>query len=264
MKYMHFRASCAYTALAEMLKAKEIDTEDYQIALEMKLPWLFAKEEDSFVSGTMLQGAKWFDLWLVPHGYTMIEKSIDREELCDYLQTHYPSMVGIKTPYGKHAVVCKKYNQNFSFFNPTYENSNVPFELILTREKLISAVDEIAVVGELYATDTKVLDLSPLLRESISVVRENCAEIVKIASNPHNPDDYLPMMNKIFRPLLLDGISMLELAGKSELAQEFSAIQSQFLGFMRGNRMESMEKAISIKELLGLAEEYIKLIQLQL
>ena len=37
MKYMHFRASCSFAALAEIMKSFGVDAEDYSIAMEMKL-----------------------------------------------------------------------------------------------------------------------------------------------------------------------------------------------------------------------------------
>ena len=65
---MHFNSSCSYTALAMLLSGKGVDTEDTAIALEIGLPWLFAKEEGYFLAGAMLQGAKWFDHFLNPRG----------------------------------------------------------------------------------------------------------------------------------------------------------------------------------------------------
>lgn len=38
MKFMHFKASCSYTALANLLELEGLDTEDDQIALDMGLP----------------------------------------------------------------------------------------------------------------------------------------------------------------------------------------------------------------------------------
>ena len=40
MKYMTFNSSCTYAGLANMLMERGIDVEDYEIALEMKLPFL--------------------------------------------------------------------------------------------------------------------------------------------------------------------------------------------------------------------------------
>ena len=100
MKYMHFKASCSYAALAAIMERNGVGTEDFQIALDIKLPWLFAKEDGAYCAGPMLQGAKWFDLWLLPRGYRIVEKTVKREMLCDYLRTNKPAMFGIQTPCG--------------------------------------------------------------------------------------------------------------------------------------------------------------------
>ncbi|MBQ8161544.1 MAG: hypothetical protein IJ083_12480 [Clostridia bacterium] len=62
MKFMHFKASCSCAALAAIMEFHGMDTEDYKIALEIKLPYLFSKENGTYISGPMLQGAKWFNL----------------------------------------------------------------------------------------------------------------------------------------------------------------------------------------------------------
>ena len=48
MKYMTFNSSCAYAGLANMLEKKGIDVEDYEIALEMKLPFMVGRNEDGY------------------------------------------------------------------------------------------------------------------------------------------------------------------------------------------------------------------------
>ena len=89
MKYMHFKASCSYAALAAIMEIIGVDTEDYKIALEIKLPWLFSKEDGAYISGPMLQGAKWFNLWLLPRGYRIVEKAVNNAQLSEYLPTTY-------------------------------------------------------------------------------------------------------------------------------------------------------------------------------
>ena len=264
MKYMHFNSSCSYAALAAMMERKGVDTEDWQMALEIKLPWLFAKEDDAYLSGPMLQGAKWFNLWLLPRGYRIVEERIAREGLCDYLRTHKPAMLGIQTPYGKHAVVFTEYDGNYRFLNPTHENSGEPTELLFSEEELFSSVDQEIVVGFVVSTEAEPQILTPYLKDSISVIRENCAAIAAFATEKHTPDDYFPMMNRLFRPLLLDGITMLELAGETTLAQKFTALQQQFLSFMRGTRAEALGDMLSLDKLRELTERYARLIERQI
>ncbi len=64
MKYMTFNSSCPYAGMANMLEKYGIDVEDYEIALEMKLPLFVDKNEDGYVTGPMIQEKKWLDIFL--------------------------------------------------------------------------------------------------------------------------------------------------------------------------------------------------------
>lgn len=264
MKYMHFRASCSYAALAMLLEKEGIQTEDYKIALEMNLPWLFTKENDSYVAGPSLQGAKWFNLWLFPHGFEMSEVFIHKQELINYILGHTPAMLGIRIESGKHAVVFTGCNGKYHFLNPVHENSTEPTELILSKEELLDRVDEEIVVGTLARTEPKFVDYSLLLRKSAGVLSNCLSDIEAYSRIVHDPSEYLIMMDKLFRALLLDGISMLELAGESTLAKGFTDVQKQFLVFMRGSRSGLISDVVSMDKLFNLTQDYIRLIESKL
>ena len=261
MKYMHFKSSCSYTALAAILEEQGVDTEDTQIALEIKLPWLFARDGDTFLAGPMLQGAKWFDLWLAPRGLRMREDSYSRESLCRHLQTHSPVMLGLQTPLGKHAVVFRHYDGRYHFFNPTHPGSEAETALVLTGEELFGRTDQETVVGEVVPGELKKPNLSPLLAASVAVLWENLAEIEAFSAQRQEPEAWAEAMNRLFRPLLLDGISMLELAGQAALARAFTELQAAFLGFLRGPRTAPLCETLSLPGLRALTEDYIRLIR---
>ena len=264
MKYMHFKASCSYAALAQIMELQGVDTEDVNIALDMKLPYLFSREGGAYLSGPMLQGASWFNLWLLPRGYRMEEKCIDRGQLCPYLLTHRPAMLGIRTPYGKHAVVFTGYDGDYHFFNPTYEGSGERTELSFSEEELCGLVDLQTTVGVVIPTEPEPQPLAPYLRNSLTVLRENCTEMEAFAAEKHDPEAYLPQMNRLFRALLLDGITMLELAGETALAREFTSLQQQFMAFLRGPRADSLSDCLSLDLLRTLTERYAHLIEQQI
>lgn len=264
MKYMHFKASCSYTTLAAIMELKGVDTEDYKIALEIKLPWLFSKEDGAYISGPMLQGAKWFNLWLVPRGYRMVEEMVDREQLCNYLRAHEHAMLGVQTPYGKHAVVFAEYDGKYHFMNPTHESSGERIELLLSEEELLASAAQETMVGMVIPTEAEPQLLTPYLNDSISVIRENCADIEAFSAEKHDPNAYFPVMNSLFRPLLLDGITMLELAGETALAKDFTSLQQQFMTFMRGPREEPLQETLSLDKLHDLTEQYAHLIEEQI
>ncbi|MBP5726094.1 MAG: hypothetical protein J6Y48_03360 [Clostridia bacterium] len=264
MKYMHFKASCSYTALAAMMEYYGTETEDYRIALEMKLPWLFAKEDGACVCGPMLQGAKWFDLWLAPRGYRMAEEKIPRDKLCKALRGHIPAMIGIRTDFGKHAVVFTEYDGKYHFINPVREGSDEPARLSLEEAELLCRTGEEVTVGRVTAAEPEERKILPLLQASVPVIRENCAAIIAFAAEKNEPGDYEAVTDSLFRPLLLDGITMLELAGETALAREYADLQRQFLGFMRGDRRQALQETFSTDRLHDLTEQYACLIEGQI
>ena len=257
MKYMHFKASCSYAALANLLEMQGYDTEDTIIALEMELPKLFSKEDGAFLSGPMLQGAKWFNLWLLPRGFTMMETSLSKSSLCQELISGRPAMLGIQTPYGKHAVVFTGYDGEYHFLNPTYEGSGEKTELVLDQGELLAAVDSMAVVGCVQPALSQTVDLMPIKEASALILQENVEAIVRFTASEHPPEEYLTVMNTLFRPLLLDGITMMELVGKQDLADKLRSLQANLLAFLHGNRSGKLCDALSLPDLQLAAKDYI-------
>jgi hypothetical protein len=264
MKYMHFKASCSYAALANLLERMGIETEDTKIALEMDLPWLFAKDGNTFVSGPMLQSAEWFNLWLKPRGLIMTETEVQKDALCRILQSSGPLMLGIQTLYGKHAVVFTKYDGAYQFVNPTHENSGEKTELVLTEKELLDRTDETMMLASIGRTKPEPVDLCPYFRRSVQIIRENVAEIERFASVTHGPDLFPSALNRLFRPLLLDGISMLTLIGETTLAERFAVLQTELMSFLRGPRTERLKDGLSIDEFRNAAEEYVRLIEVKI
>ena len=90
MKYMTFNSACSFAGIANMLEQYGVDVTDREIALGMKLPYLFAYDEGAYVSGPMLQKEEWFNLYLnsigfkldqIPHIVRMI---YEKEDLSMY------------------------------------------------------------------------------------------------------------------------------------------------------------------------------------
>lgn len=264
MKYMHFKASCSYAALANLLEGMGIETEDTKIALEMDLPWLFAKDGNTFVSGPMLQSAEWFNLWLKPRGLIMTETEVQKDALCGMLQSNGPLMLGIQTLYGKHAVVFTKYDGAYRFVNPTHENSGEETELVLTEKELLDRTDETVMLAGIRRTVPESVDLCPYFCRSVQIIRENVAEIERFASVTHGPGLYPSALNRLFRPLLLDGISMLTLIGETTLAERFAVLQTELMSFLRGPRTGRLKDGLSLDEFRNAAEEYVRLIEVKI
>lgn len=92
-KYMTFNSSCSYAGLANMLLRYGVDTQDREIARDMKLPFLFACEEDEYRAGPMLQGAQWFNLYLHPRGLGNAGDRGTDQALAAYLRPQRTAML---------------------------------------------------------------------------------------------------------------------------------------------------------------------------
>ena len=260
MKFMHFKASCSYAALAELLELEGLDTEDDQIAREIGLPWIFAKDGDAYLAGPMLQGAKWFDLWLKPRGFAFQEETIEAAALPEVLRQGAPCMFGMQTPYGKHAVVFTGYDGSFHLLNPTYESSGEAAELVMSAQELTAVVDSFVTLGRLRRTVPQEVNLPAVWEASISVLRRNVEEIIDFASVPHVSEEYLEALNRLFRPLLLDAITMLELAGETKFAEQLRKPQADLMAFLRTDRRGTLEETLSASTLRSLEKEYERII----
>lgn len=256
MKYMHFRASCSYAGLANLLELAGVDTEDSRIALEMKLPYLFAKEGGGFVAGPMLQGAQWMDLWLRPRGFALEEQTVPKHALCSALRPGGPAMLGIKTPYGKHAVVFTGFDGVWHFRNPTAEKSGERTELALTEAALLAAADDETVVGRLRHAVPAPVGMRPLLERSAEILLENAAQIAAFSAEAHAPERYTAELDRLFRPLLLDGITMLALVGEDALAGTLQQLQDSLMRFLRGPRQAPLSQALDVDALCSAARAY--------
>lgn len=263
MKYMTFRASCSFAGIANMLAQFGVDTEDRTIALGMGLPWLFARENGSYLAGPMLQSARWFNLYLHPIGFHLEEQPIPRSQAAEYLRRMNCAMLGLHTGSGKHAVVYLGEDHGLlRFLNNKWENSDEPEEFTLSEQELCKRTDDPVMIASLRPIQPKQEDPVPLRRKSCMILRENLADIQKICEHPATVRELRGNMDSLFRALLLDAITMLELIGEEALASQFTRLQVALLAALR------LEPEITIRlgdylsaaELEEAVEAYIRLI----
>ncbi len=265
MKYMTFHSSCSYAGLANMLEEYGIDANDYEIALAMKLPYLFAYEDGTYLSGSMLQSSKWFNLYLNPIGYQLSEKWISKEKIAEYLKKQKTAMIGIRSNgTQKHAVIYKGMeDDHLIFLNNKKKGENAPEEIWLTEDELKQRVDAEVVAGTLKKIPPKAVSLKKVMQNSISVVQSNVSEILELSVRNESVENLRLKMNFLFRPLFLDGISMLNLIEEYELAGKFTQLQSELLQALRQDSAEYiyLKDYLSLDLLKRAADEYIFLIQ---
>lgn len=264
MKYMTFNSSCAYAGVANMLERLGVETDDRTIALEMRLPYLFAYENGAYLAGPMLQSADWFNLYLHPRGFHMEETTLPSDRLADYLIQQETAMLGLQMgDHEKHAVVYMGYETGrFLFLNNQWENDPAPASVSFTEEELQARSGAASRVATLKKVQPEETDLAGRIRRSPDVIRRNLAEIRSLCGRAQTVAALRSELNRLFRPLLLDGITMLELLGGEELARQFSAVQSRLLGALRQNAetVVRLGDKLPVEQLETAAKTYIGLI----
>lgn len=248
MKYMTFNASCSYAGLANLLDWYGVDVEDRVIALKIELPYLFAREGRRYLSGPMLQGAEWFDLYLHPIGFTFIERRLEREEVCSFLKDQPPAMLGLRvTPESKHAVVYTGGGGGeYCFINNKRQDSTEPETLRLTESALLSRLDKTVVVGMLENIEPLPSALHDRLAVSPGVLLALQSEINDFCTQQQTPAAQAAALNDLFRPLLLDGITMLELLENTEPAASLRTVRAQLLPLIRAGRPAVLSESIDL------------------
>ena len=259
---MTFNSSCSYAGLANLLSFYGVETEDREIALQMRLPYLFAHEDGAYLSGPMLQGAQWFNLYLHPIGFTLQERQLDREEVCACLEAGPQRMLGLRvSPESKHAVIYTgREKGKYRFLNNKRKNSPEPETLYLTAEELYTRLDDQVITGTLERTAQTPAAYRLYLEKSISVYRSLRDEIITFCTGERTSAEMRSAMNELFRPVLLDGVTMLELLEEMETAEQLKAVREQFLRSIRGNHPAVLAKELDMERLCTAMDQYEKLI----
>ena len=237
MKYMTFNSSCSYAGLANMLSKLGIDAEDRDIALEMGLPFFFTYEDGAFLAGPSLQKAQWFNLYLNPRGFELIEHFIPKPEISDYLRSANTAMLGIHIKNaGKHAVVFTGMKSgSFCFLNNKWAHDPSVESFTLSESALVEAVDDPCVVATLRPIAPCIVSIKNLLEASCSTLEQYNQELHRVCDKIRPIGELRSLLNPLFRALLLDGITMLALLGEDQLVADLTTVQTALLSALRSD-----------------------------
>ena len=260
MKYMTFNSSCSFAGLANLLSLHGIETEDREIALRMHLPYLFARRGDGYLSGPMLQGAEWFNLYLNPLGFTLAERILGKDAAVAELRTSAPAMLGLRvSPESKHAVICTGWQGGgYRFINNKREASPEPETFCLTEADLLARLDEPVVVGHLEQTEPRDADFRPFLEDSVETLRGLQKDIRDFCALEQSAASLRAAMNSLFRPILLDGVTMLELLEETEIAGPLKEVRAQLLAVIKQECPAVLENKLDTVRLNAAITQYEK------
>ncbi|MBQ8813643.1 MAG: hypothetical protein IJZ85_04020 [Lachnospiraceae bacterium] len=241
MKYMHFNSSCPYAGLANLLELQGAGTEDYKIALEMNLPYFlhYDKVTGYYQAGPSLQSAEWFDLYLNPRGFRYIEKICRKAQLFEIFQKEKQGvMLGLQvSEHSRHAVIFLEEKEGkFVFLNNKWEQSPEPEYLELTGTELSSRIPEKVVVGYLEPCEAKCINYASYYDEAVRTWESLRGQLHRFMDEVQSVDVLRESMNRLFRPLLLDGLTMMQLLEEEQLVLMLRDIRNRYLEQLRKNQ----------------------------
>lgn len=263
MKYMTFNASCSYAGVANMLECYDVNVEDREIALGMKLPCLFSFEDGAYCSGPMLQTAEWFNLYLKPRGFFLTEKNLSKEEVCPFLRETRPAMLGLRVSSGgKHAVVYTgTEGDRYRFLNNKHKGSPDPEVICFTQEELLPLIGDSVSVAVLRECPPQPTDLKPYLQKSAGIILQLKQDILAFCGRKQTPQALRAARDTLFRAILLDGVTMLELLGNEEPLQTLKSVQRELLTALKEDKPLTLADRLSMDRLEHAIDTYRELIR---
>lgn len=258
MKTMSFPRSCAYTAVANLLEHVGIDTTDRDMILEIGLPYQFRQEDGAYLAGAMLQTKDWFDRFLNPRGFHLVEAYIPCADLPSFLeQRQEPCMLGVQLQHGKHALNFHHWEQNtLVFSNNRHPASDEPDYVSFTAEELLERVDETVVVGMLEKCPNCSADTSDDSIETEMALRSYRETLAEIWPMMLPQMRVLEKLNSVFAPLFLDVPIMMDLIGRHQLAQTMISMRTTFLSALRQTETICLNDVIPWESLSELLDNY--------
>jgi len=220
-----------------MIEDYGLEYTDKDIALEMKLAYLFFidSKNDEYFSGAMLQGKKWFDLFLNRHSYEFIENKYNKSDaVCFIKKTMRKLMIGINLNTGKHAMVyCPADTNLYRFFNPHYEKDKVADFFVYSEEELLRLLDEEVLIGYVsYNSNIKSAELDAYCHSG-NFLDKYVVDIIGFCSDEHTRDEILEVKESLFAGLMLSPIPLLEFEKEEEIVKCLKKLQLDFVSALK-------------------------------
>ena len=233
MKYQSFNSSCCYAGLANMLDDFSIDVEDRDIALAANLPYMlrFDPERNSFLAGAMLQGAKWFNLFLKPRGLHFAERVMSREAAVNFLASADARvMLGVEVSEGiKSALVFDGIRGGrFHLINNKWKNSDGSERFMFTAQELYDRLSDENLLGWVEPSTKSQIDFPEELSLTLSCIPKYRTALHDFCSVSRDRITLNWAVEPLFRPLLTDIPSMMELVGEARIYLMLCVLQRSF------------------------------------
>jgi hypothetical protein len=265
---MTFNNSCSYAGVANMLEDFNINIEDYELAIRMKVPFIFKYDETwgRYISGAMLQEHKYFNYYLQKLGLRFTENQFNKEDaLISLHNLNNKAMIGLNIN-GMHAVIyCGIENGKYIFLNNRRKNSNEPKYYKYDLDELRKRMNQNIVIGYIEKDIGNLgFDIKEEMENSILYLEKYRSEVENFCTKEQYVNSLKWAMNSLFRALFLDIYSMMDIIGEKELVKLIAKVRADYLNAMNLNKTLNLSEYISLSELNKIIDEYRERIKLEI
>lgn len=267
MKYQTFNRSCAYAGLANMLLDYSIDVEDRDIVLGANIPYMFCYDnhEGRYISGSMLQGKRWFDLYLNRLGFEFVEEYLDIESAIRYLgATKERSMIGLKIGNtGRHACVFLGVKEGMYFFlNNKHKETEEREEYAFVKNELYNLMEDSSPIGHISAVESKRhVDYCAEMKKSLDMLEQYREEIISFVSVKRTGDELIISKQTLFEALFLDIVSMLGFIGEKELLNKIIDLRGKYLDALQQRTELALKECLPVNDINSVIDMYKNIIK---
>ncbi|MCB2291062.1 hypothetical protein LGK97_15100 [Clostridium sp. CS001] len=269
MKYMSFNNSCSYAGIANLLLDYSIDIEDYQVAIETKVPYIFRYDEHwkRYVSGSMLQADRYFNFYLQNLSLQLVGNEFTKESALDFLKKlQCRAMIGLNVSNGrKHAVIYSGVEADkYIFMNNKRKDSQEPDFYRFSFNELLYKMDETVFISYLENRLGGVkIDLTPEIKDSFFYLQEYKENVAGFCSEVQGVDALNKGMSTLFHAFFLDVYSMMVIIGEKQLSEGIGDLRNSYLQAMRLKQPLRLSEYISIEYFKKAIDEYKKIIHIR-
>jgi len=248
-----------------MLEAYNINKEDYEIAIGMKLPYLFKYDSSTktYTTGAMLQSKASFNLYLNTLGIEMDDTTYSKPQVPQALrEMQGMAMLGILLETGaKHAVVFTKWSDNkYVFMNNKRQGGDEPDEYVFDENELCNRIGESVSIARLTPCPPKSVDFASELNDSLATLRKYGEELYEFCSILQPFGEINAARNRLFRPLVLDGLAMMGLVKNQEMSNRLTQLQAAYLAALKKRRALVLKDEMPMGKIICAIDGYADLI----
>ena len=266
MKYQSFNRSCSYAGLANMLLDFNIDTEDFQIAVDANIPYIFTfnKTSEKFLAGPMLQSKQYFDYYLNTHELEFKEILVSKKEVLNFLKsTSQKCMIGLSiNSTQKHTLIFEGIHDcKFKFLNNKWKHSTEAEYYYFNDAEILSKLPENSCIGYIEKLNYPVCNNSQHeLNMSIEFLADYKLKVTEFCSTEQSFDNLEKAKSLLFEALFLNVLSMMEIIQAESLVYKIKDLRQDYIKAMNLKSALILSDYISMELFNDIIGDYTALI----